>query len=83
MYLHLSRIAVRRGERVQQGEVIGYVGSTGLATGPHLDFRVLQNGKFLNPAKVVFPPPPPITPSRISQFAGVRDALQEQLRAVN
>jgi murein DD-endopeptidase MepM/ murein hydrolase activator NlpD len=50
-YLHLSRIAntIRVGTAVEQGQVIGYVGATGLATGPHLDFRLAKNGSFLNP----------------------------------
>ena len=48
-YLHLSAIAVRAGARVRQGELIGRVGSTGLATGPHLDYRLKKNGAFINP----------------------------------
>jgi len=50
-YLHLSRFkkGLKRGTKVAQGEVIGYVGMTGLATGPHLDYRVSENGKWLNP----------------------------------
>lgn len=54
-YLHLSRYAnnVRYGSRVEQGDVIGYVGMTGVATGPHLDFRVIRNGKLQNPMQAL------------------------------
>jgi murein DD-endopeptidase MepM/ murein hydrolase activator NlpD len=56
-YAHLSRFAkgVRNNARVKQGQVIGYVGATGLATGPHLDFRLIKNGKFINPLKFSSP----------------------------
>ena len=57
-YGHLSRFAkgLTKGSRVRQGEVIGYVGSSGLATGPHLDFSMIERGRFVNPLKVVPPP---------------------------
>jgi murein DD-endopeptidase MepM/ murein hydrolase activator NlpD len=80
MYLHLSRIAVRSGARVSQGQVIGYVGSSGLSTGPHLDFRVLRHGKAINPLKVIFPPGAPIPRSEFESFAALRDKLNNELR---
>ena len=56
-YGHLSRIPknIRKNAKVTQNDVIGYVGSTGLATGPHLDYRIKLNGKFLNPLTVRLP----------------------------
>lgn len=52
-YLHLSRYAVNYGSRVRQGDIIGYVGATGVATGPHLDFRVIRNGRLQDPMQAL------------------------------
>lgn len=59
-YLHLSKFAVKAGQRVAQGQVIGYVGMTGTATGPHLDFRVWKNGSPVNPLKLESPAAEPL-----------------------
>ncbi len=80
-YLHLSRFAagLRAGRRVAQSEVVGYVGATGLATAPHLDYRVQQGGRWLNPAGLVNEPAPPIPEAERELFVASRDALREQL----
>jgi murein DD-endopeptidase MepM/ murein hydrolase activator NlpD len=83
MYLHLSRIAVKPGARVAQGAVVGYVGSSGLSTGPHLDFRVLRHGTAINPTKVIFPPGKPVSPAQFGRFAALRDKLNDELRMTN
>jgi murein DD-endopeptidase MepM/ murein hydrolase activator NlpD len=70
-YLHLSRMAVKAGQRVSQGQVIGYVGMTGTATGPHLDFRLWKNGSPVNPLKLESPPAEPIGP----EYLPVLDSL--------
>ena len=69
-YLHLSRFAkgIKRGTRVNQGDVIGYVGMTGLATGPHLDYRVSENGKWLNPLNLKSITPDPLRGSALARF---------------
>jgi len=54
-YMHLSRFAMKKGAQVRQGQVVGYVGSTGMSTGPHLDFRIKQHGEFVNFLKLKFP----------------------------
>jgi len=72
MYLHLSRMFVRQGERVEIGKTIGLVGSTGLSTGPHLDFRILQRGQYKNFEKLGLPPSDPITKKAWPEFALVR-----------
>ena len=62
VYMHLKGFAkgIKVGQHVKQGDLIGYVGSTGLATGPHLDFRFYRNGKAINPLKVESPPSKPV-----------------------
>ncbi len=69
-YLHLSRFAkgVKRGTKVEQGDVIGYVGMTGLATGPHLDYRVSEDGKWLNPLKLKSITPDPLHAESLRRF---------------
>lgn len=80
-YLHLSRIAegVRPGTQVKQGETIGYVGNTGLSTGPHLDYRFWKNGQAIDPYSVELPPARPVAPQHMTAFRYVVDGLQEYL----
>jgi len=72
LYGHLSRIEVRRGRRVRQGERIGTVGRSGLATGPHLDYRMTRSGTFVDPLRIRLPPAEPIPPREREAFAAVR-----------
>lgn len=72
-YMHLSRILVRAGERISQGERIGLVGATGLATGPHLDFRMRQHGQFRNFEALRLPPALPVAKADWPEFVAVRD----------
>jgi len=70
MYLHLSRFAkgLKRGTKVTQGDVIGYVGQTGLATGPHLDYRVNDNGKWLDPLTLKSITPDPLGGESLARY---------------
>ncbi|HUL33828.1 MAG TPA: peptidoglycan DD-metalloendopeptidase family protein [Candidatus Eisenbacteria bacterium] len=72
-YLHLSRIFVRVGERVEIGKTIGLVGMTGLATGPHLDFRIAQKGQFKNFETLGLPPSEPVGKKNWAEFSTVRE----------
>ena len=82
-YLHMSRIAegLRPGTRVQQGDVIGYVGSTGLATGPHLCYRFWKDGVQVDPLKLEMPSADPIDPTEAPLFTAVRDHFLPRLEA--
>jgi len=73
LYGHLSRIRVRRGQPVGQGTVLGNVGSTGLATGPHLDYRMKRDGRYVNPLTVQLPPAAPIPDELLPDYREVRD----------
>jgi len=69
-YGHLSRLGpgIHKGKRVSQGDVIGYVGSTGLATGPHLHYEFRTNNVHQNPLRVAMPPAPPLAPQYRAAF---------------
>ena len=81
VYMHLSGYAsgIYTGKRVKQGERIGYVGSSGLATGPHLDFRIYKHGSPVNPLKVESPPANPIDSSHLDEYKSFIEPLKADL----
>ncbi|MBK7873408.1 MAG: peptidoglycan DD-metalloendopeptidase family protein [Saprospiraceae bacterium] len=81
-YLHMQKFAkgIRPGVHVSQGEVIGYVGSTGLATEPHVCFRFWQNGKQVNHLRLNFPNPEPLPKSELPRFNEIRDQYLAKLK---
>ena len=80
-YLHLSGYAkgIKQGSRVSQGQLIGYVGSTGTSTGPHLDYRIWKNGTNIDPLKVPQEPAEPIAKENIAAFEHIRDRIIAEL----
>ena len=67
-YAHLSKIAVSRGQKLKQGDIIGYVGSTGFSTGPHLHYEMVKNGVKINPLLEVLPPGEPLRSENLAEF---------------
>jgi murein DD-endopeptidase MepM/ murein hydrolase activator NlpD len=81
-YGHLSRYGsgIRKGMRVTQKQIIGYVGSTGLSTGPHLDYRMAKDGQFRNPLKQDFSGGLPIRSEEMERFQKRKDEMMERLQ---
>ena len=81
-YGHLSGFGseIRKGVRVRQKQIIGYVGSTGLSTGPHLDYRLAKDGQFRNPLKEIFPAGLPIEKGEVETFHQTRDEMSGWLQ---
>lgn len=79
-YMHLSAFAtgIHKGVHVNQGQVIGYVGSSGLATGPHLDFRVYKGGTAIDPLKLISPPGIPVSKQNLAFFSKLM--LQQKIK---
>lgn len=82
-YLHMSRRAVSAGEHVKQGQVIGYVGSTGLATGPHVCFRFWKNGKQVDHLREEYPPSTPIMANQMDAFQATVQELSMAIDNLN
>lgn len=78
-YLHMSKRAVKVGDRVKQGDIIGYVGSTGLATGPHVCYRFWYNGKQVDPYAIDLPAAEPIKEDLKKSYFGFIQSLKEEI----
>jgi len=83
-YLHMSKIksGIRPGVYVKQGEVIGYVGSTGLATGPHVCYRFWKNGRQVDPYKQKLPPSKPVKKENLEAYSMLKDSMMNIIQSV-
>jgi len=82
-YLHFSKRAVKEGQRVKQKQVIGYVGATGLATGPHLHYEFVYNGVHRNPRTVELPKSAPLAKDKLPDFLNYASPMLGQLTNIN
>jgi len=80
-YAHLSKFGsgITVGAHVKQGQIIGYVGSTGHSTGPHLHYQIKKDGTLVNPLEIELPPGDPVPDEKIGEFDQLRSGLDEQL----
>lgn len=84
VYMHMSKFGeFNTGDRVRQGDVIGYVGSTGLSTGPHLHFEIHKNGKQINPLTLESPPSDPVPDSLMDEFNKVKENWKDKLSSLD
>jgi murein DD-endopeptidase MepM/ murein hydrolase activator NlpD len=83
LYGHMSRVGkIKRGQRIAQGTVIGYVGSTGMSTGPHLHYEFRINGVHRNPLSITMPPPEPLSGVALAQFRQQTSVALARIREV-
>lgn len=79
-YAHISKFAVRVGQRVKQGQVVAYVGNTGFSTGPHLHYEMVKNGQKINPLREILPPGKPIKEENKERFFEVVAGYKKQMK---